>query len=82
MEMSDVGTSLSYGKNRLLSLPPTHGGTLKVMHVVKAAGRGGGAKGTMLGSPFSRPKWASALCAGPLGSTLEAVHCELNKGCS
>ena len=45
MDMSDIGTSLSYGKNRLLSLPPTHGGTLKVMHVVKAAGWGGGAKG-------------------------------------
>lgn len=39
-------------------------------------------KGTMLGSPFSWPKWASALCAGTLGSTLEVVHWELNKGCS
>ena len=40
MDMNDIGTSLSYGKNRLLSLPPTHGGTLKVMHVVKAAVEG------------------------------------------
>lgn len=45
MDMSDIGTSLSYGKNRLLPLPPAHGGTLNVMHVVKAAGWGGGAKG-------------------------------------
>lgn len=82
MDMSDIGTSLSYGKNSLLPLPPTHGGTLKVMHVVKAAGWEEELKGTMLGSPFSWPKWASALCAGTLGRTLEAVHCELNKGCS
>jgi len=61
---------------------PTAEGTLRMMHVVKAAGWGEEQKGTMLGSPFSWPKWVSALCAGTLGSTPEGVHCERNKGCS
>lgn len=51
------------------------------MHVAKATGWEEEQKGTMLGSPFSWPKRASALCAGTLGSTLEAVHWERNKGC-
>lgn len=37
-DISYIGTSLSCGKNRLLSRPPPHEGTLSVMHVVEAAG--------------------------------------------
>lgn len=46
MAISYIGTSLSYGKSRLVSPShPTYKGTLNIMHVVKAVGWGGGAEG-------------------------------------